>query len=108
MSPASRLGRSTLYIGTFIHTPSLGELEVLEDSIVRVDPKGIIIGVYRNVLCNSKEREVDSRGWKNSIDRLIEQGKVGPDDEEGFALQYGRMDGSGWWACGFVGEFCSP
>ena len=93
----------TIYVGTFIHTPSLGELEILENSIIRVDASGIIVGIQKNVLPSVDEREKDPK-WEGCINRLTEDWELIQNTKEEVRVERGRLDGSGWWCPGFVGR----
>ena len=88
MSPS----RKTLYVGTFIHTPSLGHLEVLENAVVGVDEDGAIAFIKRGV---------------DPEDGLLGiLGNNGWDDAEVVRCE-GSERGIGWFFPGFVGEFPS-
>lgn len=100
--------KPTVYIGNFIHTPSLGQLEVFEDTFICVDANGIIVKIYnrdRNpngIISDSEEREKDPRAWRvRVVGRLMEDCGM---DVRDMNWVDGRTDGSHWWVPGFVGE----
>ncbi len=74
----------TVYTGTFISTPTLGELRVLERHAVGVDEEGVI----RFVCALGKElgEQVGLLGWEMEEVRVVEGGGEGS-----------------WWFPGFVG-----
>ena len=76
--------RPTLYKGSFIHSVSLNELQVLENAIVGVDESGVIRFVERHVADGDVKDVVRGHGW-----------------EEWDVVSAGR----GFWFPGFVGEF---
>ncbi|KAG7002078.1 mediator of RNA polymerase II transcription subunit 17 [Physcia stellaris] len=59
--------KKTVYTGTFISTPTLGSLKVLEDAAVGVDEAGVIRYVESDLECDSegdgRECEAVVRGW---------------------------------------------
>ncbi len=91
----------TVYTGTFIHTPSLGSLEVLENAAVFVDGNGVIISIIENVSREELGKKIgeEGEGW---VVFDGDGGKRGEGKGEG-----GEEEGRGgrWWCPGFVGEF---
>lgn len=87
----------TIYTGTFIHTPTLGSLDILRNAAVAVDEHGVIVSVRRDL----DLRELDD---KESLVAGVERG-----DEGGkWEVFVGGGGGSGrWWCPGFVGELLS-
>ena len=85
--------KKTVYKGTFIHTPTLGVLEVLEDAAVGVDEEGRIVFI--------------DRGGRDGGDgRGVEQEKEGWEGCEVVGCDVGDgRKGEGFWFPGFVGEF---
>lgn len=95
----------TIYVGTFIHTPSLGELEVLEKALVCVDSEGVIAQIHKddgNVYSEISGTAARDDGFPNQyLERLTTDWGV-PLEDVKWVL--GRTDGSAWWTPGFVGE----
>jgi len=65
MASSKQSLRKTIYVGTFIRSLSLANLEILEDAAVGVDENGIIAFIEKDV----KEPELDEvveqkYGWK--------------------------------------------
>ena len=79
--------KPTLYTGTFIHTPTLGSMEVLENAAIVVDEKGVIVRVLKDLSQDELEGELAKEGEKGDI----------------FEGSRGRGK---WWFPGFVGESC--
>ena len=77
-----------IFTGTFVHTPELGELEVLEDKAVFVEDGGIVRIVDEREVSESASRE----GWEVVG---LGDGKGGKGKEKGECR---------WWFPGFVGE----
>lgn len=64
--------RKTIYTGTFIHTPTLGKLEIIENGAIGVDESGIIRFV-ENVPGNGDldvvaKRAAKGHGWADGVD----------------------------------------
>lgn len=51
------------YAGKFIHTPSLGQLEILDNTIIAVDERGVI----REIVRDGQKMTEEYAGWE-SID----------------------------------------
>lgn len=90
--------KRTIYTGTFIHTPTPGYLEIIENGAIGVDENGIIIFVVK-LLENHQVKVVAKRvaetyGWDHGADVV--------------ACGHGR---SSFWFPGFVGRslliFCN-
>lgn len=61
---ATSPSQKTLFLGSFVHSKSLGELEFLHDSAVCVDEKGVITAVEKG--CDQKtveENVYPKLGW---------------------------------------------
>ena len=107
-SPLRKPLKPTIYIGNFIHTPSLGKLEVLEETVICVDANGIIVNIYNkdrdlgDIRPRPKENDNDPQEWHARIIEMVT--KDGGLDVKDPDLVDGRMDGSQWWVPGFVGE----
>ncbi|CDK29499.1 unnamed protein product [Kuraishia capsulata CBS 1993] len=56
-SPALKEVPFTVYYGTLVHTPTLGELEVIVNARVGVDETGTIVYVHKHALHGSVEEE---------------------------------------------------
>ena len=79
--------RPTVYSGTFLHSTSLGTVEVIENSIVGVDEHGVIQFVERDVSEDDLATLVNEKhGW----------GKI--------RVVRGRRNGRCFWFPGFIGE----
>ncbi|KAL8770131.1 MAG: hypothetical protein Q9194_005257 [Teloschistes cf. exilis] len=68
----SSLVKRTIYTGTFIHTPSPGYLEIIENGAIGVDEDGIIIFIVK-LLENHHVKKVAKRvaetyGWDHGVD----------------------------------------
>ena len=74
----------TVYTGTFLHTPSLGELVVLENASIGVDEHGIIAFVAKT--SEELQTELHTKGWDDPVDVA------------------GKQDGTGWFFPGFLGR----
>ena len=72
----------TIYTGTFISTPVLNSLQVLEKHAIGVDEEGMIRFICRE---GDWEEQVVGTGWRMEECRVVEGG-----------------EGS-WWFPGFVG-----
>ena len=105
--------KKTVYTGTFISTPSLGSLKVLEDAAIGVDEAGIIRYIESNLELDPElsEEKYESalcelvRGWGwdwRAVERVREtgEGKV----KGGIGVK-GGGGGKGWFFPGFIGEF---
>ena len=81
--------RKSIYFGTFIHNVSLSEVEILENSAVGVDEKGVIVFVEKDVGRSDVLRVAENHGWRT-----------------GWGL-YLTSSGSRarFWFPGFIGEF---
>lgn len=75
--------QKTLYIGPFIHSDSLTELDICPNGMIGVDESGKIAFVVRSV--KGQRVPFAEEGW--------EQAKVV------------RIEGPGWFFPGFVGTF---
>ena len=87
--------RKTVYTGTFIHTPTLGALTVLEDAAVGVE-EGVIRFVEEGLDFGSGEasglkRRVEAWGWVWGEGEWVDGNR-------------GDGKGRGWWFPGFVGK----
>lgn len=107
MSPAPL--RRTVYTGTLIDTPTLGELRVRYHAIVGVDERGCI--AFLDEVSDEGEKEegreeeevtrvVRGWGWGSKI-RARGNGEV----QHGWDWVKGEE--GGWWFPGFVGELIS-
>lgn len=72
----------TLYIGPFIETPSLGELDICPNGMIGVDEQGKIAFVTRSV-----------KGAQIPVEGGWEDAKVV------------RINGTGWFFPGFIGTY---
>ena len=96
MSPSTLAPlQKTIYTGTFISTPTLGSLQVLERHAVGVDEEGVIrfvceieTGDYGPGLLMDVEEWIEVVGWKMEEVRWVKGGN----------------GGDSWWFPGFVGE----
>tara|TARA_R110002060_G_scaffold29464_1_gene39842 strand:+ start:169 stop:444 length:276 start_codon:yes stop_codon:yes gene_type:complete len=62
MAVSSR--QKTLFLGSFVHSKSLGELEFLHDSAICVDEKGVIVAVEKGCGQDKVEEIVFPKlGW---------------------------------------------
>lgn len=60
----SSQAKKTLFLGTFIHSKSLEELQQLKDCAVFVDDNGVIAAIEPNCSHQRAEEEIFSRlGW---------------------------------------------
>lgn len=94
-----------VYTGTFISTPSLGSLKILEDAAIGVDEAGIIRHVEPKLEVDSESNDekyetavsevVEGWGWDGGSVEWVR----GPGDGEVTG------GGKGWFFPGFVGEF---
>ncbi|KAL8740788.1 MAG: hypothetical protein Q9190_006542, partial [Brigantiaea leucoxantha] len=80
LPPPAPLKR-TLYIGNFVDTPRIGQLQVRERTVVAVDEMGVIRAIKSERNLEDVVRELGWDSWE--VER----------EEEG---------GEGWWAPGFV------
>ena len=78
--------RRTVYLGTFIHSKTLGELERFEEAAIGVDENGIITFIEQNLsdLFGLKTR-IQRYGWDN------------------YDLVHAPEETIGFWFPGFVG-----
>lgn len=54
----------SLFLGCFIHSKSLDELELLKDSAILVDEKGIIVAIEPDCSQERAEKEIfEKLGW---------------------------------------------
>lgn len=108
----SSTSKKRIYTGTFIHTPTLGSLSVLENTSVGVNEDGVIEWVERSERSKrsieisgdgggggskhgeggSKERVLEGKKWEDEVMEAVEV--------EGF-----DDDGWGWYFPGFVGRW---
>jgi len=57
--------KRTLFLGTFIHSKSLNELEYLHDTAICVDKRGVIVGIEKGVDEKKAEEILFAKlGWK--------------------------------------------
>ena len=63
-SSQSTLLRRTIYFGTFIHSKTLQELDIIENGAVGVDENGKIVFVER--AAGSVGSVVAAHGWENA------------------------------------------
>lgn len=106
--------RKTVYTGTFISTPTLGSLKILEDAAVGVDEAGIIRYVETDL---ELDKDGDGEGYESAVGEVVrgwgwDWGAVewvrGLGEGEGKGVRGGRGGGGGgkgWFFPGFVGEF---
>ncbi len=94
--------KKRIYAGTFIHTPTLGSLAVLEDARVGVSEEGVIEWIER------RERGGKEQGRAEGAEKrvVVEGRKWGGGEMEGVEVEEeGVGDGWGWYFPGFVGRF---
>lgn len=92
-SPSSSL-KKRIYPGTFIHTPSLDTLSVLEYASIGVNEVGVIDWIER-------EGELDSDGDATTV---VEGEMWEVSEREGVDVEgYDGADGCGFYFPGFVG-----
>ncbi|KAH8667539.1 guanine deaminase [Tricladium varicosporioides] len=61
------LAKKSLFVGSFIHSKSLDSLEILHDTVIGVDEKGVIISVEKGLsLEKAKETLFPRLGWEAS------------------------------------------
>ena len=102
--------KPTVYTGTFLHTPALCQLEVLQNAAIGVDEHGVIAFIHKDLHSENLSSDekvlssVQSLGWG-------EQCK----DEEGIAARShpswrcveGNRDATEWFFPGFIGTSIS-
>lgn len=90
--------RLQIFTGTFVHTPKLGELEVLENTAVYVSG-GVIVRISPSVDAEGNDllrKDVEEIGWRwEDVDVV----------EPGGGKEMGRKKRCRWWFPGFVGEY---
>lgn len=91
----------TIYTGTFIHTPHLNELEVLENHAIFVDEKGVIVRIVKLSDDEGENAETIVRALARELGGGWEQGWTVVRNE---AVSGGRRR---WWCPGFVGRYVS-
>lgn len=96
-SSSSASMKRRIYAGTFIHTPTLGELCVLEDARVGVNEEGVIEWIERR-------KQGKEPGGEDGAEELVEGRKWGDGEMETVEVE-GGDDGYGWYFPGFVGRF---
>jgi guanine deaminase len=69
MSAAER--RKKLFLGTFVHSKTQTELEIVENSVIGVDEKGIIRFIDTNVKVFT---DSDKHGWEDAQIIRVPQG----------------------------------
>jgi guanine deaminase len=72
MSPITPLKR-TVYAGTFIHSKSLAELEILEKGVIGVDEKGKIAFVEQGV--EDLGKVIQEKGWDGTSVVFAKEGQ---------------------------------
>lgn len=99
--------RRTVYTGTLIDTPTLGELRVRHHAIVGVDERGCIAFLDER----GGDGDVDEEEEGEEVRRVVrswgwgsEKGRGGDGEVQG-EWDWVRGDDWGWWFPGFVGEF---
>ena len=57
--------RKSLYLGTFIHSKTLGELEFLHDTAVLVDERGVIVSIQPDIkdIAKAEQDVLPKIGW---------------------------------------------
>ena len=81
--------QKTIYTGTFISTPTLDSLSVLENHAIGVDEEGVIKFICKIGTEKDGVKEwMNHSGWKVEEVRWVEGGD----------------GGDSWWFPGFVGE----
>ena len=105
--------KKTVYTGTFISTPSLGSLKVLEDAAIGVDEAGVIRYIEPNLEIDPERSEekyesavcevVRGWGWDWSAVEWV-KGPGEGNGKGGLGVR-GGGGGKGWFFPGFVGEF---
>ncbi|KAL8822282.1 MAG: hypothetical protein Q9191_006980, partial [Dirinaria sp. TL-2023a] len=106
--------RRTVYTGTFVHTPSLGKLEVLKNAAIGVDEHGVIAFIHKgshsedlnpdecpsDVTLESEVRSrVQSLGWGEQCEN---EERISERNHRGWKHVKGRKDGKGWFFPGFI------
>lgn len=85
---AGRTTGRSLFLGTFVHSKILDELEYLHDTAVCVDQKGIIVAIESN--CDQRKAEESlypKLGWSRG-DVTVRAGQEGQFFFPGFIGQY--------------------
>lgn len=85
--------KPTVYTGTFIHTPTLGALEVLRNAAVAVDEHGVIVSIIKDVSMQDLEEKFGAKGKGEGDGKWWEVCDLA-----------GKGEGAKWWCPGFVGE----
>lgn len=82
--------QKSIYTGTFLSTPSLGHLQILEHHAVGVDEDGII-------------RHISSL-LDQSNESVYALAKIWGWGTKGYTVVEGAIEGNSWWFPGFVGK----
>lgn len=104
--------RRTVYTGTFLHTPSLGYLEVLRNAVIGVNEHGVIAFIekgFEDLNLDEKSSEASFESAVRSKVRSLGWGEQCK-NEEGISKRHhpdwrwvkGRTDGTGWFFPGFI------
>ncbi len=118
MSPPSSSLQKKVFVGTFIHTPTLSPptLSVFENTIVGVDEQGIINFIEKDVEGlhvkdqgpeppfdeYRKDKNIKNNAWFTRVRDAVEKNGWKMEDVE--ELVSGGGNGVSWWFPGFVGE----
>lgn len=89
----------TLYVGNFLWTPSLGQLQVLENAVIGVDENGIIAFILEGGEDEPLEPARGSGDVQLRFTFLEKVRRHGWKDGEWDCV----VGGKGWWFPGFVG-----
>lgn len=89
MSPTPPPLQKTIFTGTFICTPTLTSLRVLENHAIGVDEEGVI-----KFICKIGTEEDGVKEWMNVVGWRVEDVR----------WVNGGEGGGSWWFPGFVGE----
>ena len=109
--------RRTVYTGTFLHTPALGQLEILENAVIGVNEHGVIAFIHKGLPSRYTDPS-DNSSQASLGDELrskLESVEWGEQDESGegdsarnsrgWKWFNGSMDGNGWFFPGFIGTY---
>lgn len=76
--------KQTIFLGSFVHSKSLTELEIVENGAIGVDEKGVIRFVEKSVASLDEVKSKAGAGWENAETVTVKKG--------------------GWLFPGFIGE----
>ena len=89
----------SVFTGTFIHTPTLGALEILQDKAVGVDEDGVICFI---VDCYKSDEDNEIRVIEKFLKKSYWRLKGSSDWE--YVRKWSGKGVERWWFPGFVGE----